>query len=397
MIHTVLPLAPESGADSQRFAPVSNLMLALSDRCNLRCTYCFVNKTSRKMKPEVARQSVDFFLHRNITGVLPEVTISFFGGEPFLELDLMEIVIEHARAYRHDCRKRVLYCATTNGTIATPRVERCVKDSHMDLLISVDGEARAQRARPFESGAESYSVVARNLPKLMNWSRRAIVRLTYHPDNLDFVGGLSHLLSLGAHSVGLAPVVEADWEGLEERLETAYEELADWFVREARRGNILPIESSWLLLKRLDWSLRGWPGAERPCPVAQDLLGVNPDGQVMPCHRYLYRPQDWLGSVDRPKLSLARDQYLDLRRHHLKECADCPARSVCQGGCRLLAVEAGLGLQGVLPAYCLHLRAHARAVTRIYQTLWTERNEGFLRVLRSPSPLSSAISELALN
>ena len=68
-------------------------MLYLTEDCNLRCSYCFVNKSPRRMSSDTARKAVEFYLDRNISGAEYSINITFFGGEPFLELDRMEEVI----------------------------------------------------------------------------------------------------------------------------------------------------------------------------------------------------------------------------------------------------------------------------------------------------------------
>jgi radical SAM protein with 4Fe4S-binding SPASM domain len=121
---------------------------------------------------------------------------------------------------------------------------------------------------------------------------------------------------------------------------------------------------------------------------------VDPDGAVMPCHRFLYRPQDWLGTVDSPYLSSRRNPYLDIHSSQFLACQECEAKPVCGGGCRAVTLESGRGLLETHPGHCLTTRAHARAAYHIYETL--EDNPAFVRVLRSPKSLGVAISELAL-
>ena len=365
------------------YAPVRVLMLYLTEDCNLRCTYCFVNKKPRRMTSETARRTVEFFLDRNISGAETELNISFFGGEPFLELDRMEEVIAIARERRPNVYKTIKFAATTNGTVSGPRVERIVKETAMPLLVSLDGDHRAAEHRPFVSGRGSYELVARNLPKLVEWSPNVVVRMTFHPDALDFVGNVRHALELGAPSVALCPVVEASWQGHEEALKAAYTALADEYIDQARRGRLLPLEITHQLL--VDLHSRRRPA--RPCSAGQALLSVDPDGNVMPCHRFLYRRSDWLGNVRERQLDERRWDYVHLSSQDILGCDTCPAQTVCGGGCRLLAVAAGQKLEtGANPTECMLMRAHAAAVHRIYETLTAEGNQVFLGSLRRGRP-----------
>jgi uncharacterized protein len=327
------------------------------------------------MSEETARQVVEYYYHRDISGIEQTVNIAFFGGEPFLAIERMEQIVSLARERRPNMRKSATFCATTSGTVATPAVERLVRDAHMSLLISLDGTPTENRERHFASGRPSYEVVADNLPRLLSWTHEAVVRMTFHPQALDLLGNVRHVLALGAPSVALCPVEEADWEPHEARLEAAYDELADWFVAEARKGGLPPLEITKMALRSLHAARQGAPRPSRPCGVATTILGVDPDGNVLPCHRFLYRPEDRLGHVSRPELPAERLRYVHLSSSDMLGCDTCTARMVCGGGCRAVAVNAGRALEsGTTPGYCITTRAHVRAATRIYDVLSAEDN-----------------------
>jgi len=93
----------------------TDITLVLTEQCNLRCPYCYVPKQApggRTMTEEVALAAVDRFLDRAPSG--KDLSISFFGGEPFLTRGLMERVIDHARKRRP---RGLTFSAPTNGTL----------------------------------------------------------------------------------------------------------------------------------------------------------------------------------------------------------------------------------------------------------------------------------------
>ena len=370
-----------------RYAPVRNLMLYLTEDCNLRCSYCFVEKRPKKMSLETALGALRWVVKPQISGFESSVEVTFFGGEPFLELDLLEELIRAAR----DLPKRITFAATTNGTIAGPRVERILKEGNVRLLVSLDGDERGNEARKTLAGKSSYPMVTRNLPQLLEWTPSLIVRTTFHPGNLDLLGQVRHILELGAKSIALAPVVEADWNGSEQKLDEAYTELGEWFLDECRSLRRPPLELTWDLIRL--WHRHhcgGSPPAEA-CKLGTSLLSVQPDGNVMPCHRFLYRPQDWLGSIHDAELPEKRAQYLALHSWQKGVCASCPARPVCGGGCRLLALQAGLGLTGVFSNHCLLMRSHARMARHLYLTLLAEKNAVLSQLLSRPGWFSGSV------
>lgn len=395
MTSTLTKPAPKD-ASMTATPPLRELMIHLTARCNLACPYCFVDHTTRRMSAQTARKVVDWFFDDRISGEKTPLAMNFFGGEPFLELDRIEQIIELASERSRERGKAIQFSATTNGTIASPRVERIVRGARMSLLLSMDGGPDAMRSRPFVSGRSSYALVARNLPKLTDWARSVIVRMTFHPASLDLVGNVKHLLELGARCIAIAPVFEADWQSHEPALVEAYEALADWYIQHARRGVIIPVVHTHMALSQYHASLQGAPRPARPCGVGHNLMGVDPDGNVMPCHRFLYRKQDWLGTVDQPVHHEKRKLYTSLNSRNLLGCENCPAKPVCGGGCRLVALNAGLSLDGTYSNYCITMRAHASAAFRIYRTLIGEGNAAFAEALRAPRMPTGSIAELIM-
>ncbi len=378
--------------DRPKYAPIRNLMLYINQECNLRCTYCFLKKVPRYMTQEVALRTVDYVMQRNISGGVHQLSINFFGGEPFLSVDLMQTVIEYARRKRFNVEKTFNFSATTNGTLANARVEKAIRDGSVSLLVSLDGGAHASRHRPMVSGRESYSLVAKNLPKLAAWSPSCTVRLTYTPDDLQLLKRLQEVLALGHFGIAVCPVVEADWSGQEQAVEEAHQELGDWFLQEFAQGRRAPLEVTWQLLSAYTQRMH-CQSRPKPCPVGDSLLSVDYAGNVMPCHRFLHRSQDHLGTVAADQFPPERWQYVHLRALEVPDCATCEARTVCGGGCRAVALQSGYGLQGVHPNHCLLMRAHVRQVQRIYQALHS--HEQFWAYLRQGADSSSILRELA--
>jgi len=384
-----LPTRPQT-------APVQNLILYLTEDCNLRCTYCFVPKKPRSMTREVALQAVDFLLNQAISGTLRRVEITFFGGEPFLRADLMEEVIRHARRPGpRGHRASVTFAATTNGTLAGPRIEKLIREARMKLLISLDGDEAANAHRPFVNGRPSLELVSRNLPGLVAAAAWSTCRMTYHPESLNLLANVRHALALGAPSVVLSPVVEADWTGCEQRLEAALDELERWFLSECRAGRLPPLELTWQALRQWHYVQQGGSRPARTCGIGTSLLAVTTDGQVLPCHRFLHMRHAALGHVESPQLSDDRWQYVHLSSRDILGCETCLAEPVCGGGCRVLALDYGTGLTGTHPHYCMLTRLHSRMVYRLYHTLMSENNLILTRGLSGRPGLPGALRELA--
>jgi uncharacterized protein len=352
-----------------------------------------VDKKTRRMTPETACKAVDFFFRRPVSGTASALGISFFGGEPFLEPETMQAVIDHVRAHRDG--RYVRFSVTTSGVIATPAVERLLRDGPIDLMVSLDGGPEANRPRVFQSGRPTWDVVAKNFSKLQSWAPTTVVRMTFHPQALDLVGQVQAVMALGARTIALCPVVEADWEPHLAELNAAYQALGDWCFDHLVKTRRLPLEVTRHLLSTWHAHLRyGQDRPRKPCGVGTWLLGIDPDGHVMPCHRFLYRPADWLGTVDAPHLA-RREPYIHTTSADLLGCDTCPARPVCGGGCRIMALAQTGRLDGLHPGHCHTMRAHAAMARRLYDRLLRERPQTLSTLLRGAGATHPALSELA--
>ena len=78
-----------------------NITFVVTEACNLNCSYCYeCHKTNNRMSKEVAKEAVDMLFDKNkINGYYnldktKAVIIEFIGGEPLLEIELMDYIVE---------------------------------------------------------------------------------------------------------------------------------------------------------------------------------------------------------------------------------------------------------------------------------------------------------------
>lgn len=75
-----------------------NATFCVTEECNLACTYCYmVGKNSfHKMSFDTAKGIVDFLLSDDYcTGLTDNLMVDFIGGEPLLEIDLIDKITDY--------------------------------------------------------------------------------------------------------------------------------------------------------------------------------------------------------------------------------------------------------------------------------------------------------------
>ena len=312
----------------------TDITLVLTEQCNLRCSYCYVPKEApggRTMTEEVALAAVDRFLDRAPSG--KELSISFFGGEPFLARELMERVIDHARKRRPE---GLTFSAPTNGTLLDKEAMDLVRRSEMSLALSVDGTT-SSADRPDRQGRGTRDRLDALIPRMQDLS--PIGRMTVTPDNVaQLCENVRALFEQGLVRIMHQPALELPWpREAVDRWGQQHRLLADWACERYAQHQPLPdltvLEG---IISRLCGSGMSYCGAG----VTQ--AAVDPDGDVFGCFRSVSDPRSEhlvLGSVlggpvNEPLIrAYAR---LDPRRAKPQDrdsCKGCEARDGCTVYC----------------------------------------------------------------
>lgn len=153
---------------------VNDITLQVTRNCNFCCRYClFANsdKLIRKhqkldMSWEIAKKSVDFLYNHSIDA--PKITISFYGGEPLLNFDLIKKVVNYTK--EKFLSKPITYRMTINGSLLTNEVIDFIAQNHFIIAISLDGNEEIQNNHRvfYENGVGTFSIVYKNIVNLKN-------------------------------------------------------------------------------------------------------------------------------------------------------------------------------------------------------------------------------------
>lgn len=121
---------------------LGQLTLQVTQGCNLKCEYCsysgnYFNRehTNKSMSFETAKKAIDYFISHSRDS--SHFAISFYGGEPLLEFELIKKCVAYADS-RAEGRK-VSYNFTTNGTLLTEEKYEFLVEHKIALLVSLDG------------------------------------------------------------------------------------------------------------------------------------------------------------------------------------------------------------------------------------------------------------------
>ena len=356
------------------------LSLVLNHRCNLRCSYCYAgDKVDRPMPPELARRGVLLGLDQ----ADEELVVTFFGGEPLIELERMQSITAFARAEGARRDKRVGFLVSTNATLLDDRALDLFRQPGFSVQVSVDGVPDAQdENRPFADGRASSERVEANIRRLLAVVPAAHAVAVVDPSTVRRLGeGFDHLADLGFGRVSLAPNYLAAWDDDScEAFETAARDLADRWAARLRGGQDVRLDP--FASKVMGHVARGSGHVRRICGFGRSSIAVTPTGELYPCER-LVRPEGdptvCIGDVERGVDTERRDALWTAKQTVDAECAECELRDRCTHWCGCANYETSGDPGRVTPLVCWFERTFIAEADRVASALFTERNPAFVR------------------
>lgn len=322
--------------------PVHAISLAVAQKCNLGCTYCYAQQgafggPAKDMPLETACRAIDLLLEQRAPG--DRVNLAFLGGEPLANRNILRSATEYAARQAAARDIEVRYAITTNGTLLSEDDGNFFEQYGFAVTISLDGiQDTHNRLRPFKSGAGSFDqIIARVKPLLKIQQRMQVAaRVTVTPDNMDLLRTLDYFIDMGFHSVGFSPLLRAS-NGQNEMGEADLTRMLAGmiacglaFEHHVLSGKRYPFLNMVNALRELH------RGTHRPypCGAGAGYFGVSADGDLAACHRFV---GDAMGAMGNLESGIDRDQqnsWLASRHVHFQQpCSGCWARYLCGGGC----------------------------------------------------------------
>lgn len=331
--HPVLP---------QKHTPITHLSLLVTLSCNLRCIYCYEDKTNARMDEKTAFRAVDWLIKK--AEDMRTINIVFFGGEPLLNFPLMKAVVEYTNKAAHKAGKQAAFFITTNGTLLDDEKILFLQKHQIRAMISFDGLKELQDSqRPFASGSGSYDLVVPKIQALLKFmpqtAGHAVIMGDTSPekvkDALQELGFQRVSVAMNSQSLFAidAPEDKAsdrDTRGmmsaLEEEAEVWYNQIKDRDFSSIRKL----IGRSYLygaLVCLLNHTKKRYP-----CGAGRSMAAVTPSGDIYLCHRFVGLDEYRLGSIDGSELNMERFNQSPVETNDI--CSRCFARYYCGGGCK---------------------------------------------------------------
>ena len=348
--------------------------LHLTNRCNLRCDYCYVGHGENDMSPETARALVD------LAGKdAKRAGIIFFGGEPLLRRELIYDAVAYARAKEKQGGCRYYFKITTNGLLLDGEFLGFACRDNMFVALSLDGTKQAHDMHRHDGqGRGCYDQVADAAKRLLERKPYSPVLMTVRPDTLPlYATGVEELFSMGFAYVIASLDYSANWrdEDLPE-LQHQYELLAELYERKTLAEDkfyFSPFEV------KISSHINSRTYCRERCELGLRQLSVGPEGGLYPCVQFVGDPAFRLGDVWQG-IDEADRQALYLHNEEEKSgCDTCAIRARCNHHCACLNRQATGSIDQISPMLCAHERIVLPIADRLAERLYKRGSALFIQ------------------
>ncbi len=317
------------------FGRIRALRLVLTNKCNLKCGYCFVKNdvkdNNKDMSREVLSKALNLVVSLNRE---KDIEIHFFGGEPLLKFDLIRETVSYINELiiKGELNK-VYYAITTNGTLITPEISKFFKENDFEVSVSIDGWKEINDLyRKDKNGNGTFDRVKHSIDILQKDQNRIGLLLTPYFHNVDQISAIWEYFVNDWHCTGMA--INSPQPGIK-GWEISGEKLANELYKckkIAQKADVV-FES---LGDRVVDALNTRVPQILACNTFSNTTGmlVSPEGLVSPCI-VNWGIKEILQPLDTFNITPEFSQWKNYQISVSNDCFNCPAINICGGVCAL--------------------------------------------------------------
>ncbi len=292
----------------------------------------------------IAKKAIDYILKHESEYSEKSVIWDFIGGEPFLEIDLIDRICDYLKTemfrLNHHWFNSYRFSFSTNGiNYDSEKVQKFIakNKNHLSIGITIDGTKAKHDLNRIWKGITpekgSYEEVVKNIPLWLEQFPFSGTKVTISSEDIKYITeSVKHLYELGIHEVNINVVYEDVWKtGDDELFENQLIELADWIIDNEYYKEYSCSFFSEKIGKPLDSVLDNgnWCGAGK-------MLAIDAHGNFYPCTRfasYSLRSKKPIiignvyDGIDKNKLRPFLT--LDRTTQSPRKCIDCEVASGC--------------------------------------------------------------------
>lgn len=393
MINYLPPRIPSYTENLEKLYPEEEkksigITFQVTEDCCMACTYCYQHhKTNNKMTLETAKNFIDKLLNNEFELINTDntfaVVLEFIGGEPLMEIELIQQIWEYFMSTMISLKHPWIYHARmsicSNGLLyLTDKVQSFFKkyNDFISLSISIDGNKELHdKCRVDLQGNKTYDQVLKSVCDYKDkYGVMPGTKMTLSPDNINFLSQATYnLINIGYTEILLNCIFEKGWNYSHAKtLYIQLKEIADYLINNNLYNKIfVAMFEENFFTPMHDIDNENWCGGISDASVAIDYKG-----DMHPCIRYMESSLNKrqkpliIGNINTGYLTTQEQQNnynlcsnITRRSQSTDECFYCPIAKGCAWCSAYNYEEFGTPNKRATYICCMH---QARALANVY-------------------------------
>ncbi|MEW5829783.1 MAG: radical SAM protein [Chloroflexota bacterium] len=314
--------------------------LHLTDRCNLRCDYCYLPHVREDMTSETGRAAIDATFRSAIANGFKQVKLKYAGGEPLIRFPLIVELHHYAQSLAEEHGLDLEGVVLSNGTLLTESLLSTLCSLNLRLMISLDGlGAHHDAHRRYAGGRGSFADVAEAVDLALANGLTPNISVTISsrtaeglPDVMAWILERELPFSLNFYRENDLSASHEDMRLNEQKIIggmlAAFKVIEENLPRRPFLGGIID---------RANLSI----SHTHTCGVGQNYLVFDQHGRVAKCQMHIRKPIADVHAAD--PLAVIRADQIGIQNLSVEEkegCKTCEWKHWCAGGCPLATYRA---------------------------------------------------------
>ncbi|MBI1296778.1 SPASM domain-containing protein [bacterium] len=325
--------------------------LHTTNACNLRCTYCYIDKTDEAMDEATGYASVDAVFKTAQQHGYKSVKLKYAGGEATLNFGLVTKLHTYARTLSQQTGIALKGVVLSNGVGLTKAMLDFIHTSGMTLSISLDGLGHSHDTqRVFVNGRGSAQVVVRSIERAIAHGVYPHLSMTVTAHNADEIADAvafalerNLLFNLNFYRDHNETLAAEEHRAEDAALITGIEKAFAAIERNLPQHSLL---SS--LVDRANFA----SVHETACNAGKSYLVIDQFGRISRCQMEIERSVTDIYAADPlTEIRLYDSGFQSVGVDEKSGCRECEWRYWCAGGCPALTYKV-TGRNDVKSPYC---------------------------------------------
>ena len=362
----------------------------VTDACNLKCSYCYqINKGNHTISLDTAKKFIDLLLENNEqtqqyinTFSSKGVILEFIGGEPLLEINLIDQIIKYFRKrtleLNHPWQQNWRIGISSNGTLYFQKdFQNFIKKyfNFLSFSISIDGNKELHDScRVFPDGSGSYDIAIKAARHFKNyWHGTLGSKITLSPQNIKYTSNaIINFIKEGYTDIYANCIFEKGWNNMHAQI--YYNELiilANYIFANNLENKIqISLFNDFFFHPKDINDLDNWCGGNGR------MIAINYTGNIYPCLRFMESSlgtnispiicgniSDGLMPNEDCQKCIKQLKSVNRINQSTQECIDCPIAEGCAWCQAYNYQDSGTFFHRATYICCMH---KARALANVY-------------------------------